>query len=278
MKLHLKTYLLISSAIFLFSKADVGYGQTKVETPQSPASVAVADYNQKDWEHAPIEELTSAINAASQSQIIGLTNPIAWHFILQRLDWSQLSTNAVETCSFVAYRNANEKDIVNAPSSVQQIMGIILLRPTPYLENDDLKRMVFLKHCASQLRLSIDTNQVEAACNQLTNQVKVDAIKRAVNDALDYFNKVGLTLDDKNVKLSSWNGMYSSHVTVNSIEIVITFFQKEMSVASIQGRKNKTQAFFFRNGKLERFSNGIVGLRFREDGSMDLDRTYGFNK
>ena len=155
----------------------------------------------------------------------------------------------------------------------------------------NFQKQAFLQHCASTLRSAIDTNEIERACDKLTearwltNQPEAAvALKRLSTMAridLDEFATI-LT----NPKLATYKGMAPVIYGARLSNYSFTFWYDNKLPSEVRscekivpdGRHLIMRADLYRNGKLNRFlsvscdSNGVRDtesfFQFTEDGNL----------
>lgn len=160
------------------------------------------------------------------------------------------------------------------------------MEPKPWPET--VKKQEALKHCVKVLHSTIDTNQIEAACNKLSNQPQaVIILKELSNETISNLDEAAMLLTNPNLTAShgqigyqaeisdSTNLFYFVFWSENGLPTVVRNFEKR----TMDGQRVLSDIQFNENGKVRYFrvSSPSRGLGFNEDGSVRNYYAHGQN-
>jgi len=151
---------------------------------------------------------------------------------------------------------------------------------------DASHKQATLKYCATVLRSAIDTNEIELACGQLTNQPEAAvALKDFSKVAMSNLDEFATILTGPEITAYVGEGEYCAKSANSQNYYAFTFWTTNKLpslVRSFDKRLPNTQLImggdFYENGKMRVFrmlsldSKGVFresGLGFKEDGKLD---------
>ena len=132
------------------------------------------------------------------------------------------------------------------------------------------QKFIFLRHCAIQLDNPIDFGALKKELEHMGNHINTNEVNQVANGAMEFFKSVSDSLaNPANVKINSWNNLYTSHLSINSSDVLVSYYHEKMLVKTIDDKEHHISAQFSENGMLIRWWNGKRGLKFSGEGKFE---------